>query len=73
MTYNALYLGGPRHCECESSSTPPSQRVPVYAEAEDFDGQCADEQVTRKLGHYERSDAGETEDTKHYVYHWIPT
>ena len=36
----------------------PSVRIPVYADAVDFEGQCGDEQVTQLLGHYERAEYG---------------
>lgn len=71
MIYSVLYLGGPKNGEVEYRHSPPSQRVPVYAFA-DAELVCADEQVIDKLGHYERDEAGEGDDCKHYAYWWCP-
>lgn len=47
-------------------SAVPSQRVPVYADPPNS-AVCADEQVIKKLGHYERT-ALDTETGWHYYW-----
>lgn len=55
-----VYLGGPRgggppnDTEEVVGAEVPSQRIPVFEEPQDSSAVCADEQVARKLGHYEK-------------------